>query len=322
MSVKTNLGRVGLVPRGEYDGESSYRRLDFVVYGGSSYVALRDAQGVAPDAEHVYPAQKAVWAMLAERGNDGDDGISPEFTFSAQTGEPGSQVRLEQSGTPQAPSIRLTIPRGADGVTPAITVTAQTGEPGSGVRVQQGGTSEAPTLHFIIPAGEQGPAGRTEGVPYSDRAPAPLGEASPGVSEEVARADHVHEMPTAEDVGARPDTWTPTAEDVGARPDTWTPTARDVGAVSSVNGQTPDESGNVTVESVASFTVNGHTLDAQNQTADLTAEDVGARPDTWTPTAEDVGALPADTAIPTINGSTDANVTFSLSGTVLTITVS
>ena len=40
------------------------------------------------------------------------------------------------------------------------------------------------------------------------------------------------------------------------------------GTVSSVNGKTPDSSGNVTI----------------------TAEDAGARPDTWTPTAADVGA--------------------------------
>ena len=35
---------------------------------------------------------------------------------------------------------------------------------------------------------------------------------------------------SAEDVGARPDTWMPTATEVGARPDTWMPTAQQVGA--------------------------------------------------------------------------------------------
>ena len=34
----------------------------------------------------------------------------------------------------------------------------------------------------------------------------------------------------AEDVGARPDTWTPSAEDVGARPNTWMPSYSDVNA--------------------------------------------------------------------------------------------
>lgn len=35
---------------------------------------------------------------------------------------------------------------------------------------------------------------------------------------------------TAEQVKARPDTWTPTAQEVGARPDNWMPSASDVGA--------------------------------------------------------------------------------------------
>lgn len=36
---------------------------------------------------------------------------------------------------------------------------------------------------------------------------------------------------TAEQVGARPNTWMPTASDVGARPNTWMPSAADVGAM-------------------------------------------------------------------------------------------
>lgn len=63
---------------------------------------------------------------------------------------------------------------------------------------------------------------------------------------------------TAQQVGARPDTWMPTADDVGARPSTWTPTAAEVGA--------------------------------RPITWTPTAADVGARPSTWTPTADDVGA--------------------------------
>ena len=38
-------------------------------------------------------------------------------------------------------------------------------------------------------------------------------------------------MPTAVDVGARPDNWMPTASDVGARPNNWTPTAEETGAL-------------------------------------------------------------------------------------------
>ena len=37
---------------------------------------------------------------------------------------------------------------------------------------------------------------------------------------------------TAEQVGARPNTWTPTADDVGARPNNWLPTIAEIGAAS------------------------------------------------------------------------------------------
>ena len=60
---------------------------------------------------------------------------------------------------------------------------------------------------------------------------------------------------TAEDVGARPDTWTPTAADVGARPNTWTPTAADVGARPDTWIPTAEEVG---------ATPNSHSSDASN----------------------------------------------------------
>lgn len=50
-------------------------------------------------------------------------------------------------------------------------------------------------------------------APLSDDNPQPLGTASPGTSTNVSRADHVHAMPSADDVGALPiptiieDTW-------------------------------------------------------------------------------------------------------------------
>ena len=53
---------------------------------------------------------------------------------------------------------------------------------------------------------------------------------------------------SADDVGARADTWTPTAADVGARPSTWTPTAEDVGAI-------PNTDGSVTGDKIANANV-------------------------------------------------------------------
>jgi len=52
------------------------------------------------------------------------------------------------------------------------------------------------------------------------------------ISEEVPEWARAQQKPeyTAEEVKARPDTWTPTAAEIGARPSTWMPTADEVGA--------------------------------------------------------------------------------------------
>lgn len=44
-------------------------------------------------------------------------------------------------------------------------------------------------------------------TPLSDTTPSPLGTASPGTSSDASRADHVHAMPSADDVGAMSE-WT------------------------------------------------------------------------------------------------------------------
>lgn len=78
--------------------------------------------------------------------------------------------------------------------------------------------------------GNKGDTGAVEGIEYWESAPKKCGTASPGTSDLMARGDHVHPVPTAQEVGARPNTWTPSAEETGARPNTWTPSAADVGA--------------------------------------------------------------------------------------------
>lgn len=80
--------------------------------------------------------------------------------------------------------------------------------------------------------GDKGDTGAVEGIEYWENAPRASGTASPGTSDLMARGDHVHPMPSASDVGARPDSWMPTAEEVGARANSWMPSASDVGAVS------------------------------------------------------------------------------------------
>lgn len=61
------LGRVGVVPKGEYDGLTQYKKLDIVTYNGQSYIAKQDSQGNAP-------TNILYWQLLAEKGADGQDG--------------------------------------------------------------------------------------------------------------------------------------------------------------------------------------------------------------------------------------------------------
>lgn len=48
--VKTNLGRVSIVPKGIYDPEKTYERLDYVRYGDDGYLARKSGlHGVTPE---------------------------------------------------------------------------------------------------------------------------------------------------------------------------------------------------------------------------------------------------------------------------------
>ena len=87
------------------------------------------------------------------------------------------------------------------GKTPQITFRVATGEPGTQVQMQQSGTPETPVIDLTIPRGD---TGAVDGIDYYAGNPSALGEASPGTANGVARGNHVHPMPTAEQVGALP----------------------------------------------------------------------------------------------------------------------
>lgn len=78
---------------------------------------------------------------------------------------------------------------------------------------------------------------------------------------------------TAEQVGARPNTWMPTASDIGARPNTWMPTASDVGAAPAAGVAYIDKNDNETVILTPS---GGDGGDSSPGSGGLTAEQVQA----------------------------------------------
>lgn len=100
-------------------------------------------------------------------------------------------------------------------VTPRITFEVETGAAGTDAEIKQSGTPENPIVKLTIPRGD---TGNINGLDYYEGNPAALGTASPGTTNGVARGNHVHPMPSADDVGARPNTWMPSADDVGALP--------------------------------------------------------------------------------------------------------
>ncbi len=60
---KTNLGRVAVVPKGEWVAEGMYGRLDAVTHGGQGYLCVEDGT----DEE---PGTGAAWQLIAAKGKD------------------------------------------------------------------------------------------------------------------------------------------------------------------------------------------------------------------------------------------------------------
>lgn len=67
MSTVVTLGPVGFKPTGAYNNTREYKKLDVVIYQGSSYVAKSDSIGQLP-------TNTTYWNCIAEKGSKGDPG--------------------------------------------------------------------------------------------------------------------------------------------------------------------------------------------------------------------------------------------------------
>ncbi len=131
METSTNLGRVSLVPRGEYDPQAQYQRLDIVRYGGSSYLALRDLQGVTPEDGTDY-------MLISEKGGKGDRGVSGDAagfgavsaTVDDTSGTPSVDVSSAGPDTAKEFSFAFHGLKGEQGIRG---VKGDTGETGNGI---------------------------------------------------------------------------------------------------------------------------------------------------------------------------------------------
>ena len=155
----------------------------------AAFSAAERADEAAAAAEHMVdihtgPAGKSPY--IGENGNwwewdaeteqyvdtgeqaQGDPGVTPDITIgTVTTAEPGTPAAATMTGTPEAPVLNLTIPKGVAGDTPAFTVgEVTTGQPGTPVVVTITGTAAAPVLNVQIPQGMQGNTGSSVDYPY------------------------------------------------------------------------------------------------------------------------------------------------------------
>lgn len=183
--VEALLGQ--LTPKGEYDPNTTYSKLNIVSYQGASYVANGPTRGNPPtDTQH--------WTMLSQRGAKGDPG---------KKGDPGTGLEITGGpyDTPEAVPdpvdggcylvgsadpynvyyrqdgkwTNLGPIQGAKGDPgrqgdPGQAATVQvgevtTGEPGTEASVTNSGTESAAVLNFVIPQGATGKTGPTGPAP-------------------------------------------------------------------------------------------------------------------------------------------------------------
>ena len=177
MEVSTNLGRVSLVPRGEYDPAAAYRRLDVVQYQGNGFLVLREVQGVTPE-------DGADYMLLAERGGAGPEGpVGPAGPQGPQGADGSSFVVLGRYESLEA--LETAHPAGRGGDAWAVdalawqNVGSLQGPPGpQGARGETGEAGPQGERGETGPEGPQGPQGEQ----------GPAGPQGPGVSMEEVNA--------------------------------------------------------------------------------------------------------------------------------------
>lgn len=153
METSTKLGRVSLVPRGEYDPAAAYKWLDVVQFEGSGYLVLRsNITGVAP-------TDGADYMLLAEKGDTGATGAqgiqgNPGTVFTPSVSASGDLSWTNNGGLSNPATVNI---KGQKGDTGAQGVQGLQGPQGvQGKQGEQGPQGEPGPQG---PQGTQGPQG-------------------------------------------------------------------------------------------------------------------------------------------------------------------
>ena len=159
--ANTVLGKVSVVPKGDYNASTTYYALDIVGYNGGSYLAMKEVTGVTPSNDQVN------WMQLSGPGLPGADGTDG-VTFTPSVSEAGVISWTNDGGEDNPDPVNIMGPQGNPGAAAGFgeataTVDETTGTPS--VEVETSGPDTAKVFSFAFSGlkGETGAKGDTGG---------------------------------------------------------------------------------------------------------------------------------------------------------------
>ena len=84
-TVTQTVGRVQQLPKGEYNAQTTYNKLDIVSYQGSSYICKQD------NTTGQVPTNTTYWMINAQKGDTGEQGIQGIQGIQGETGATGAK---------------------------------------------------------------------------------------------------------------------------------------------------------------------------------------------------------------------------------------
>lgn len=165
----TVLGKVSVVPRGDYSASTTYYALDIVGYNGGSYLAMQQVTGVTPSNDGVNWMQLSGPGLPGEQGPQGNPGAAAGFgeataTVDDTSGTPSVEVETSGPDTAKVFTFKFYGLKGTKGDTGDKGNTGDTGPTGpQGVSVVTAQINEQGHLIITLSEGEPIDAGDATG---------------------------------------------------------------------------------------------------------------------------------------------------------------
>ena len=122
------------------NADAAAARLD-----GMTAVATGLAAGSVPTVNVTTGEDGArVLAFGIPKGDKGETGATPQMTVRVSTGEPGTEASAVQGGTPENPTLELTIPRGDTGDIGGLTINGKSPDASGAVTLEAGDVGARP----------------------------------------------------------------------------------------------------------------------------------------------------------------------------------